>query len=257
MRPRAAALVAILFVLAGCNQGAKIREAALRSSEAVSFRSDDGIMLAGRLFGPDDARVGVVLSHMLPADQSSWYDFASALADDGYRVLTYDFRGYCPGGDAGCSQGTKNIPAIWQDVLGAIAFLRGTGNVRDVALVGASMGGTASLIAASDDPQDVRAVITLSAPISIEGLTAPSGALATGTEGKLYIAGSGDVSAAADATHLYETSIQPKRVEILTTDDHGTDILSGNQGEQARHLIVGYLAQFAPVSGGDLSGGGS
>jgi pimeloyl-ACP methyl ester carboxylesterase len=242
-----AGLALAAAVLSACNQGAAIREDALRSSTPVTFESSDGVELSGRLFGPEGARVGVVLSHMLPADQSSWFDFAKRLGDGGYRVLTYDFRGYCPGGDAGCSEGDKNVASIWRDVVGAVRFLHREG-VGDVSLVGASMGGTASLVAAQN-LQEVRAVVTLSAPLSIEGLAVSGEQLASLSTAKLFIAGLDDTTAASAASQLYDASIQPKRVEILTTDDHGTDILSGNQGEQARNLITGYLTQFAPPTG--------
>jgi pimeloyl-ACP methyl ester carboxylesterase len=240
------------MALSACNRGAAIREDALRSSAPVTFQSSDGVELSGRLFGPDGARVGVVLSHMLPADQSSWFDFAKRLGDDGYRVLTYDFRGYCPGGDAGCSKGDKNVAAIWRDVVGAVHFLRSEG-VGEVALVGASMGGTASLVAAQH-LQDIRAVVSLSAPVSIEGLAVSGEQLSALSPAKLFIAGLDDTTAATAANELYDASSQPKRIEILTTGDHGTDILAGNQAEQARNLITGYLTQFAPVAGSDDRG---
>jgi hypothetical protein len=62
---------------------------------------------------------------------------------------------------------------------------------------------------------------------------------------KLFIAGVGDGSAAEAAEELYDLSPPPKRVEILTTDDHGTDILDGNLSGRARTLILDYLAQYA------------
>ena len=146
---RIIALALLLGVsAAACNQADAIRQEALDRSSPVTFTTDDGIKLAGRLFGPDDATAGVVLAHMLPADQSSWYDFAQRLGAMGYRALTFDFRGYCPGGDAGCSEGERAIAGIWQDVLAAKDFLVEEGVTR-VALVGASMGGTASLVAAA------------------------------------------------------------------------------------------------------------
>ena len=33
---------------------------------------------------------------MQAADQSSWFDYADTLADEGYRTLTFNFRGYVP-----------------------------------------------------------------------------------------------------------------------------------------------------------------
>jgi pimeloyl-ACP methyl ester carboxylesterase len=215
-------------------------------STAITFPSIDGVTLAGRLFGPEDARAGVVLAHMFPSDQSSWFDFADRLADRGYRVLTFDFRGYCPGGPAGCSEGEKQIPAIWQDIEGAIQLIRGEGVTR-VGLVGASMGGTASLIAASKEGSDVDAVVTLSAPIAFEGLEVRPDELAQVSAAKLFIAGHADITAAQAVETLYEQTIQPKRPEILTTDDHGTDILTGNQAGIASTEILNWLDRYLPA----------
>jgi pimeloyl-ACP methyl ester carboxylesterase len=246
--PAIASLVTLaLLILPSCEQGAKIREQALADSEAVMFASIDGVQLAGRLFGPDTATAGVVLAHMLPADQSSWFDFADQLGELGYRTLTFDFRGYCPGGDAGCSQGAKDTPAIWQDVAGAVGFLR-TQGVRRVGLVGASMGGTASLVYASQNGSAIDAVVTLSAPDAIDGLTAGPDVLRAVDAAKLFIAGNVDGNAAATAQTFYDESVQPKRVEALTTGDHGTDLLEGNQGEIARNLITSWLQQHVPVT---------
>jgi len=246
LRVTALALLLGLFA-AACNQADAIRQEALDRSRAVTFTTDDGVTLAGRLFGPDDATAGVVLAHMLPADQSSWFDFAQRLGSMGYRALTFDFRGYCPGGDAGCSEGERAISGIWQDVLAAKEFLMSKGATR-VALVGASMGGTASLVAAAEVPTEVDAVITLSAPVSIEGLTAGPETVQASGAANLFMAGDGDTTAADAATTFYDESLQPKKLEILTTSDHGTDLLTGNQGEIARTTILTWLGQYLPVT---------
>jgi pimeloyl-ACP methyl ester carboxylesterase len=240
-------VVTLALLLPACEQGAKIREQALADSEAVMFESIDGVQLAGRLFGPDTATAGVVLSHMQPADQSSWFDFADQLGEMGYRALTFDFRGYCPGGDAGCSEGSKDTAAIWQDVAGAAGFLR-TQGVRRMGLVGASMGGTASLVYASQSGSAIDAVVTLSAPDAIDGLTAGPDVLQAVDAAKLFIAGNVDGNAAAAAQAFYDESVQPKRLEILPTADHGTDLLEGNQGENVRTLITSWLQQHVPVT---------
>jgi len=240
------AIVLGLFA-AACNQADAIRQEALDRSTAVTFETVDGVTLEGRLFGPADATAGVVLAHMLPADQSSWFDFAQRLGSMGYRAVTFDFRGYCPGGDAGCSEGKKDVSAIWQDVLAAKRFLESKGVTR-VALVGASMGGTASLVAAAQVPTAVEAVITLSAPTSIDGLAAGPEVVQASGAAKLFMAGDGDTSAAEAASAFYEQSLQPKKLEILTTPDHGTDLLTGNQGEIARTAILSWLGQYLPLN---------
>jgi pimeloyl-ACP methyl ester carboxylesterase len=236
----------LAVVATGCDRSQAIREQALKDSHAVSFAASDGVELSGRLFGPEHARTGVVLAHMLPSDQRSWFDFADRLGTMGYAVLTFDFRGYCPGGNGGCSQGTKDVAAIWQDVEGAVAFLRDRG-LGSIALVGASMGGTASLVVAGKEGSGISAVVTLSAPPSVGGLSAGADVLATVTAAKLFIAGDGDGTAAADAQAFYDQGPQPKDVQIVTSSDHGTDLLEGNQSEIVRNLILTYLQQHAPA----------
>jgi len=230
-------LVALALLGAACSDEGPATD--LSGSEPVSFLSTDGVRLEGRLFG--DGSSAVVLSHMRPADQRSWFDFAVRLAEAGYLVLTFDFRGYCPGGeDGGCSEGETEIGALWQDVLGAIDFVRDRGASR-VALVGASMGGTASLVAASQEGVDVGVVITLSAPASIEGLVVDRDVLARISAAKLFAAGVGDAPYARDAESLFALAPPPKRVEILPSDDHGTDLLTGGQGEVVARLIENHL----------------
>ncbi len=238
---RAIVLALVLLLFASCRSGSPADPPP--GSRAVSFPSSDGVRLEGRLAG--DGPVAVVLSHMRPADQRSWWGFAQELADEGYLVLTYDFRGYCPGGSGGCSRGERDLGAIWQDVLGAVAFVERQGAQR-VVLIGASMGGTASLLAASRSDRPIEAVITLSAPVSFEGMDLTPDVLGQVEAAKLFVAGSGDGSASEDAQRLFATSPPPKRVEILTTDDHGTDILVGNQSGRSRTLILTYLATQAP-----------
>jgi pimeloyl-ACP methyl ester carboxylesterase len=244
-RARTTAIFAALgILLAGC--GASNVEPPTDSRE-ITFDSADGVTLAGRLFGPDEGSAGVVLAHMFPADQSSWYAFADRLAGEGYRVLTFDFRGYCPGGDAGCSEGEKRIPDIWQDVVGAMDALRSEG-VSRIALIGASMGGTASLVAASKEGEDVDAIVTLSAPTSFEGLVADPETVSQLTAAKLFIAGHADTAAAEAVEVLYAEALQPKRPLILTTEDHGTDILAGNQAGIASTEILSWLDRYLPAS---------
>ena len=146
-------LATFCSILTSCDADEPLGSTA--GSEEITFPASDGVTLSGRLFGPGEGSAGVVLAHMFPSDQSAWFAFAERLRQRGYRVLTFNFRGFCPGGDAGCSQGEKTISAIWQDVEGAVAALRDEGATR-IGLVGASMGGTASLVAASKDRTSTR-----------------------------------------------------------------------------------------------------
>ena len=241
---RFVSVFASILVLSSCAGPSSVDAQTLAASTPITFTTPDGVDLAGRLFGPADASAGVVLAHMLPADQSSWYPFAQRLAAQGYRVLTFDFRGYCPGGEAGCSKGAKQVDAADVDLQAAVDRLRAEG-VDRVGIAGASMGGTAALIVAAADPAGVPALVTLSAPQSIEGLTADPATLAQIAGAKLYIAGLGDPSGAvASADALAAQSPQPVREEIVTSDAHGTDLLTSQQGEHVQQLIEQWFGQW-------------
>jgi pimeloyl-ACP methyl ester carboxylesterase len=254
MRPSAprahlALLVTVLALSASAcvDAAGDVRADAIAGSTAVTFRTQDGVELAGRLFGdPDTARTGIVFAHMLPADQTSWYEFAKRASDQGYLALTFDFRGYCPGGDGGCSQGERNVSTDPTDLTAAVAYLRSSG-ADTVALVGASMGGTAALLVAAEQGGAIAAVVTLSAPQAIEGMVAGPDVLARVTAAKLFVAGSGDGAAAESAQALSDQSPPPKRLEVVASDDHGTALLSGNQAEIVRNLVLAELAQYAPA----------
>jgi alpha-beta hydrolase superfamily lysophospholipase len=249
-RPRGFGLAALIATtslsLGACNQSQAIREQALHDSAPVSFRSADGISLAGRLFGPARARSGVVLAHMQPANESSWFEFADRLSALGYAALAFDFRGFCPGGTAGCSMGSEDLAATWQDVEGAVQFLRSRG-VGTIALVGAGMGGTASLVVASRGGRQISSLVSLSALQSLPGLVVGPDVLANVTAAKLFIAGNGDSLGAQSAQAMYDESPQPKDLQIVTSDDEGTGLLEGNQAEIVRNLILTYLQEHTPA----------
>jgi dienelactone hydrolase len=245
-RRLAAIAVVLMTVSAACTSGSTT--ATTSGSTPVTFTTSDGVRLEGRLFGSAGAQAGVVLSHMLPADQSSWYPEAARLAAQGYRVLTFDFRGYCPGGDAGCSQGTKDIDEAPTDLTAALEYLRSQGPIR-VGLVGASIGGLASLVVASQQ-SDIPAVVTLSAPEVLNAVSAGPPVLANIAGAKLFIAALGDPAASAQAAQdLYDNSPQPKRLEIVPVDDHGTDLLTGGQGTHVQQLLEAWLEQYLHPGG--------
>ena len=219
-------------------------------STPVTFRTSDGVTLAGRLFGPAGATEGVVLAHMLPADQTSWYPFAERLATQRFRVLTFDFRGYCPGGDGGCSEGDKDIDAAPTDLRAAVAFLRADG-VQRLGIAGASMGGTAALLVASTDQKGIPALVMLSAPQVLSGLSVGPDQLQTVTGAKLYIAGLGDPAGAAQsADALAALGPQPVNEEIVAVDEHGTDLLSSSHGEQLQTMIEQWFVHYLAAPGG-------
>jgi len=187
----------------------------------VHFTSTDGVRLDGHVAGTGSR--WVVLSHMYPSDQTSWYSFAQRLAGQGLVALTYDFRGY------GASSASKDIAHIDRDVLGAVVYAQSQGATA-IALMGASMGGTASVVAAAENPSAtaLRALVTLSAPGSFMGLDAESVAARVGVT-MLCVAGTGDAGGANATSAQHLCAAVPGRpvrtVELPDTASHGTALL--------------------------------
>ena len=246
--PAASLLIAVALGAAACgNPEQQTRDQALKDSRPVTFTAKGGVRLAGRLFGSPSDAAGVVLAPAFTADQRSWFDYADRLAAQGYRTLAFNYRGVCPGGDGGCSQGTKDPSAMTNDLSAALAYLRSIGTLR-TAVIGAVEGGTAALIVASQPQQRLDAVITLSAPQSADGLAAGPDVLQAIMAAKRFIAGEDDVVGDQAAQAFYDESLAPKAVTFLTTADRGTDLLSGGQAEQAGNAIMLELEQYVPTT---------
>lgn len=199
-------------------------------SQAVSFQTADDLTINGHLFGSGEKIV--ILCHMRPSDQTSWYGFAEELAKAGYSALTFDFRGY------GESEGKKELSQIDLDVEAAIASMRERG-YGSIYLVGASMGGTASLIVAARE--DVAGVVTVSAPARFEDLNAEEVVGQVG-ERKLLIASEGDSSAMTSLERLFEQAPEPKEEKVFAGSEHGTTLLEGEHGEELKAAIMAFLA---------------
>ena len=219
--------------------------------EDVTFSTEDGLTLSGRLYqtGPEDAddsfwssESGVVLCHMYPTDQTSWDEVAAYLASNGLSVLTFDFRGY------GGSEGSKDIQYIDRDAAAAVRFLGGAGAER-VVLVGASMGGTASLKAAAElqvlSSISMAGVATLSAPVEFRGLSAEE-ATPQLVMPLLFIAAEGDVGAQG-ARDLERLSGGAGDLQIVSGNEHGTDLFQGPEAEQVWTLLLDFLQVCLPM----------
>jgi dienelactone hydrolase len=213
--------------------------------EAVTFRASDGVRIAGRLFG--DGPVGVVLGHSIDGDQTEWWNVAEVLADAGHAALAIDFRGYCPGDEAGCSEDGSTGDA-WRDLLGGAKFLRGRG-VRDTVLIGASMGGTASVLAASNARPSLPGVITLSAPTACCGMEVDLSIVEAVGAPMLFIAGRFDGEAPRSARALARWAGTSGESLILGTGEHGTDLFGLATPPIERRTTASILEFLEDVAG--------
>ena len=200
------------------------------ASTPVGFTTEDGVEIKGRLFG--QGATGALMAHMYPADQTSWWSFAQVLAEQGYMALVFDFRGY------GESSGDKKISLIDRDVRAALDFLKDRG-ASDVFLVGASMGGTASLKVSTQ--QEVAGVVSLSAPVEFRGIDVKAERVKVPV---LLMATRGDGSAKQSLESMVEKGIVGELAETIVYEagnDHGTDILNGENSAAAQERILAFL----------------
>ena len=212
---------------------------ALAMSEPVTFEGADGVRLDGRLFGGGD--VGVVLSHMRPGDQGQWLPFAALLAERGYRVLTFDRRGECPGGDLGCSEGDRGDPGTWKDLADAVQLLRDEGSER-VVVGGASLGAMESLYALAHGV-DADGLIWLSGLDLYEGESIRS-QVSDVRVPKLFMAGAFDPNSAPLGPALERVAPEPVELVRLDTGEHGTDILRFGDplvADRIRQAVLDFL----------------
>ncbi len=172
---------------------------------------------------------------MFPIDQTGWFSFAGELATRGYRVLTFDFRGY------GESDGQKKIDRIDRDLGAALEFVRRQ-QPRRVILLGASMGGTAAIMVAGREPVD--GVIALSAPIQFRGLDAEGQRLSAPA---LFIAAEQDDDNQLSARRLYEQTKGDRSIDIVPGSSHGMGLLKGSQSSAVRTDIFTFLERYAAL----------
>ena len=227
---------AIIFLaLVGCGEKATpVPTPSDDVSSLISYTTQDGVEIKGRLFGR--GQTGVVLAHMYPSDQTGWWAFARVLADNGYMALTFNFRGY---GEGDSKSGTdKEVKLIDRDLEGALEFLEGRG-ASGLFLVGASMGGTASLKVAAR--RKVAGVIVLSAPVEFKGISVKGERVRVPT---LLMATKGDGSATHNIDSMVRVGIVGEQSETVIYEEgkeHGTHILKGRNADEARKRILGFL----------------
>jgi len=213
----------------------------LQMSEPVTFEGDGGVRLEGRLFGSGD--VGVVLSHMQPGDVSQWLAFAGLLAERGYRVLTYDRRGVCPGGDLGCSDGPSSAGS-WRDLAYAVDLLRSEGS-SSVVVGGASLGAMESLYALSHG-LEADGLIWLSGLDLYEGESIKE-QLQHVRVPTLFMAGEFDPNSAPLGPAIERAASRPAEILVLETGEHGTDILDFGDpvvADELRQAVLDFLSGF-------------
>jgi pimeloyl-ACP methyl ester carboxylesterase len=263
--PALTAFVVVAALLASCSDGEESSPPTTQTSdaesattkpagpegeragyEAVRIGAGDGEMLAGRLWGEGD--VAVILAHgfSIETAQDDWLPFPPALAQRGYTVLSFNFRGFCDS-KAG-SDGIIELGNNWRDAMAAVAFLEERGAKR-IFLIGASMGGLAVLRAARTPGVDLAGVVSMSTPQfpskyysgETQANDVTPARLKQIDEPMLFIAGKDDVQLpgsaplrpgiksvrfAEDAQRMFAAAEQPKQLALLDSASHSSGLVT-------------------------------
>ena len=235
---RRALLLVVVLAVAASTAGAATQRAehsCVRGGELWFFAAD-GTKLVGHRFGK--GTTAVILAHQSQGDLCDWLPYARRLASRGYFVFPVDFRGY------GFSQVRTGAAAtrFAADLAAATKALRKLGK-KKVFLVGASMGGIASLVAGVNVKPAVDGVVSVSSPARFRGMdalkTAPRLQVPV-----LYLAAEEDDNAgfdfSQDAEAMYTaTASADKRLEVLPGSLHGIALMAGSA--RAKELVETFL----------------
>jgi len=225
----ALALTTILTLASGCFAPNPTRTPTDLGGEHVSFRTSDGVLLRGHLYG--SGSTGVILAHMYPADQSDWTDFAQVLAAHGYQALTFDFRGFTE------SEGTSGTEFAGTDLLAAYQFIRP--RVSRIFIAGASLGSEAAIIVAARE--EVAGIICISTPTSFGGLVVTD-SIRHVRAPILFVTSADDPLVGGQPEILYRLAVAPKSMQVYPGNAHGTAILHGPHSEELQALMLRFLA---------------
>lgn len=231
LSPIIAAALAALAV-AGTTSAEVARHPCVPKPAEIRFKAADGTRLAGYRLGR--GRKAVILAHQVRGDACQWSAYAKRLARLGYLVIAFDFRGY---GDSQ-TRGGRAAGRLAADVGAAARTARARG-AQKVFAVGASMGGTAVLVAGVNTRPLLNGVISLSGPAVFSSMDALRSAPRL-TVPTLYVAGQFDPDFAADAQRLHDaTASADKALHVLPVGHHGVDLMRSDA--QARALVEDFI----------------
>lgn len=224
--------------------------------ETIHFKSSDETPLHGWFMpaknkAPLSAKATVVFSHGNAGSIGHHLGFCVWLAEAGYNVITYDYRGF------GKSGGTVNRRGMIDDVKAAFAYARKRTDIDPTRLIsyGHSLGGAQSVTAIGETPvKGLRAIVIDGAFASYQAMAgfiggqlgaslvtdelAPRDFIEKLTPVPLLVVhGSRDeVVPVSQGRQLYEAAGKPKTWFEVKTGRHGT-ALSDDHGAYRKKMV--------------------
>jgi pimeloyl-ACP methyl ester carboxylesterase len=116
----------------------------------ATIAASDGVPVVAEIYGSGD--IAVVLVHCWACNRAFWREQVKPVAEAGYQVVVLDLPGH---GESGAAREEWSIAGLGADVEAVVEAL----DLEQVVMVGHSMGGPVSLVAASLMPARVTGVV--------------------------------------------------------------------------------------------------
>jgi pimeloyl-ACP methyl ester carboxylesterase len=193
--------------------------------------------LQADLYGELPARRAAILVHGRDWDGSGWRDIAPRFVARGVPALALNLRGH--DGSTGKTDsfvaGKPWSPAL--DLQAAKQLLR-EHDVREIALVGCSLGGHAVL--ASSFEGDVECIVAVSAPV----LETSDDLSRRVTGRKLFVCADEDTTGAMPhVQRAFAAATRPKTLLVFGGKEHSRGMFAAPYGDDALRAIVDFVAK--------------
>lgn len=204
------------------------------SAERIQFVTADGVEIVGDYYAPlTKCLRGILMLHMMPETRDSFAIFARKTAACDFHVLAIDLRGH---GESIKRVGSDSVldyksfsdadhQKSINDIRAAIFYLRGRG-VKEIGLVGASIGANLSLQAIAED-QRLKGAILLSPGYNYRGIETIPFVRRLSSGQRVFFVGSEDDGNAVMMVHgLFSATPERvhKNIKVFQTGGHGTEI---------------------------------
>lgn len=218
------------------------------AAEDVTFLTEDQVRIGATLYrSPDAAAPAVVLVHQLSSARTEWASrFLPALTrGTDFSVLAIDMRGHGESSQRGQERlswsnfSTTEWRNTSKDVVAAVGFLASQSPApRKIAVVGASIGSSAAIDAASKDPR-IAALVLLSPGRAYHGFDAVTPFAGLGSQPVMAVAAEGETASVETVEEFARLRASVKK-EIVAGEAHGVRMAENNLGlpEKVRAFLL-------------------
>jgi dienelactone hydrolase len=205
-------------------------------SRTLRIQSDAETLQAD-LYGDLPARRAAILVHGQRWDASGWREVAPRFVARGVPALAINLRGK-NGSTGTTAEYVEGRPwSAATDLRAAKAALREQG-AREIALVGASLGGHA--VMASSFENDIECVVSISAPV----IATPDHLSRKISGRKLFVFADEDVGGIMPhVLRTFAAASQPKTMLVFGGKEHSRGMFAAPYGDEALSAIVDFVAK--------------